>query len=236
MVWLEAFCLSILCHKNTEKQLIYWVLGSSYSQVLNVFLKSQRMEIFSSGVSSHDLPLKGVHAYCNLLCLTALASQGERGIMGACEHYTVIGCRSHMGAGLWCAHGSLQCEPGLINPTQEQPFLGCSISCLFGFNPLFPPAKKKKNGCFSCTFFCFWDEFYFLWRVLPFDFIFKSIVFGHWRKRFSTKKIMWKKKRRKKTEWAQDQSFQNKIDVFSKTCFSKCLLCVYEAYITMNSR
>jgi len=58
------------------------------------------MEIFSSGVSSHALPLKGVHAYCNILCLTALASQGERGIMGACKLYTVIGCLPHMGAGL----------------------------------------------------------------------------------------------------------------------------------------
>lgn len=58
------------------------------------------MEIFSSGVSSHDQPLKGIHAYCNLLCLTALVSQGERGIMGACGHYTVIGCPPCMGAGL----------------------------------------------------------------------------------------------------------------------------------------
>lgn len=58
------------------------------------------MEIFSSGVSSHDLPLKDIHAYCNLLCLTALASQGEWGIIGACEHYTVIGCRPYTGAGL----------------------------------------------------------------------------------------------------------------------------------------
>lgn len=58
------------------------------------------MEIFSSGVSSHGLPLKGIHAYYNLLCLTALASQGERGIMGACEHYTVIGYCSYVGVGL----------------------------------------------------------------------------------------------------------------------------------------
>lgn len=57
------------------------------------------MEIFSSGVSSHVLLLKGIHAYCNLLCLTALVSQGERGIMGACEHCTVIGYPSYIGAG-----------------------------------------------------------------------------------------------------------------------------------------
>lgn len=30
-----------------------------------------------------------------------------------------------------------------------------------------------------------------------------------------------------KTEWAQDRSFQNKIWCFSKTCFSKCLLCLW---------
>ena len=29
--------------------------------------------------------------YCNLLCLTALVSQRERGIMEASGHYTVIG-------------------------------------------------------------------------------------------------------------------------------------------------
>uniref|UniRef100_I3JX91 1-phosphatidylinositol 4,5-bisphosphate phosphodiesterase gamma n=1 Tax=Oreochromis niloticus TaxID=8128 RepID=I3JX91_ORENI len=37
--------------------------------------------VFSSGVSSHHLPLKGIRAYCNLLCLTALVSHGERVIM-----------------------------------------------------------------------------------------------------------------------------------------------------------
>lgn len=67
---------------------------------MNVSQRILRMEIFPSGVSSHDLPLKDIHAYCNLLCLTALVSQGERGIMGACGHYTVIGYPPYMGAGL----------------------------------------------------------------------------------------------------------------------------------------
>lgn len=59
------------------------------------------MEVFSSGVSSHHLPLKGIRAYCNLLCLTALVSHGERVIMGACGHYTVIGCLLLHVGGMW---------------------------------------------------------------------------------------------------------------------------------------
>lgn len=43
--------------------------------------------------------LKGIQAYCNLLCLTALVSHGERGIMGVCGHYTVIGYPPHTGGG-----------------------------------------------------------------------------------------------------------------------------------------
>lgn len=30
-------------------------------------------------------------SYCNLLCLTALVSQGEQGVVDASGHYTVIG-------------------------------------------------------------------------------------------------------------------------------------------------
>lgn len=58
------------------------------------------MEVFPSGVSSHHLPVKGIHTYCNLLCLTALVSRGE-GVMGACGHYTVIGCLPLQVGGMW---------------------------------------------------------------------------------------------------------------------------------------
>lgn len=55
-------------------------------------------EIFSSGISSHILLRNGNHIviYC---VLTALVSKGERGIVGACGHYTVIGYPDYIAAG-----------------------------------------------------------------------------------------------------------------------------------------
>lgn len=99
------------------------------------------------------------------------------------------------------------CHP---TPAQEEPCLGCSISLfLFSLNPPSPPAKNRTF--FLYFSFCFWDEFYFLWKVLPFDFIFKSIVILDIGGRdFPKKKIIIIMQKRKKSEWAQYQSFQNK--------------------------
>lgn len=59
-------------------------------------------EIFSSGVSSHVQLRKGNHIVLFYCVLTALVSQGERGIVGACGHYyTVIGYPDYMAGGIW---------------------------------------------------------------------------------------------------------------------------------------
>lgn len=132
-------------HRNTEKQLIYWSLSRTCSQVFNVFQRILGMEIFSSGVSSHVLLLKGIHAYCNLLCLTALVSQGERGIMGACEHCTVIGYPSYIGAGFWSAHGPSQHNLGLgLAPQPRRSHFSVVASLFIWFQPSLPPEKKVK--------------------------------------------------------------------------------------------
>lgn len=106
------------------------------------------MEIFSSGVSSLVLH---VCVYCNPLCLAALVSRGERGIMGACGHYTVIGYPPLHRTG---------CESRLIS-TKEEPFIGCSIS-LYLVSILTSPHWKKINKYFSHPFKIFNDLIFFL--------------------------------------------------------------------------
>lgn len=80
---------------------------------------------------------KGIQAYFNLLCLTALVSHGERGIMGACGHYTVIGYPPHMGRGHFSVVASL-------------------FIC---FQPPLNPCKKKRK---NIMFFFFFLYFFFV--------------------------------------------------------------------------
>lgn len=98
-----------------------------------------------------------------------------------------------------------------IVPTQEEPFLCSSISvCLVSTLP--SPAKKKTTQLhfffFLCYFvfeinFLFSEEFY-LWIL----FLRALLTLTSMKEIFKKKKHC--KKDRKKTEWAQDQSFQNK--------------------------
>lgn len=84
-------------------------------------------EIFSSGVSSHVLLRKGNHIVLFYCVLTALVSQGERGIVGACGHYTVIGYPDYMAGGFgigsfttqWGGGGGL----GVASPTPPRSHL-----------------------------------------------------------------------------------------------------------------
>lgn len=86
------------------------------------------------------LCLKGMDTYCNLLCLTALVSQGEMGIMGACGHYTVIGYPPYIGVGLLPVPGQSQSGPGLVIPVQKEPAL--VVASLHVWFQQFPPCKK----------------------------------------------------------------------------------------------
>lgn len=82
-------------------------------------------EIFSSGVSSHVLLRKGNHIVLFYCVLTALVSQGERGIVGACGHYTVIGYPDYLAGGIWdrVLHDTMGGGLGVAPPTPPRSHL-----------------------------------------------------------------------------------------------------------------
>lgn len=114
---------------------------------------------------------------------------------------------SSLHGGLWSAHGSSLHGPGLIIPTHEGPFLGCSIS-VYLVSTL--PSPLQKNSFFFFLYFFFVFEMNFIFSEEFYLLILFLRALLSWHLTVEIFKKIMQKRKRKKTEWAQDKSFQNK--------------------------
>lgn len=156
-------------------------------------------------------------ANCNLLCLTALVSQGKEGQF-VVDTTLWLAVSLHGGGTLISMFPS---QHWVYRPNPGEPFPGCSI-CLFSFKPPSPPFKKKmKNNFFFLVLFLVLK--WILFFSDPFNFIFKSAVILDIGRRDFQKIMQKTKRKRKTTEWAKDESFQNKFFFQNLLLFVFCV-------------
>lgn len=145
---LEALCLYTSCSRNTENH-------------LSVALKVKDLMLIKGDLSLLCFISQSTPSFCNLLCLTALVSQGERGIMGASGHYTVIGCPPYKGRDLdWhMTHHDMGLGRS-SQPWRRSPF--SVVASLFSwFQPsLSPPKNRIFFYCYLFFLFLRWILFY----------------------------------------------------------------------------